>query len=216
MAPMKIDGGCHCDRLTYEAEINLDKTGIYHCEDCKTFSKSEFRGFAAALPGTFRLTGVDPSRCVKPAANGNRNAMLFWPNCGIYICSTGAEPGAEVLRREMGHGATAQADPSYLLETSSAAPRMTGCGPSMHCRSIRPIRRSAGEHRVIDRIYPRRPFVCQRHATMIDQLLASNSSTSSARSKSNDPYRTAPALTAARLCASDEGRMSGPWEREWR
>jgi hypothetical protein len=28
---MKIDGGCHCGRVTYEAEIDPDKAAICHC-----------------------------------------------------------------------------------------------------------------------------------------------------------------------------------------
>lgn len=59
MPTMKVDGGCHCGRITYEAEIDLDKVAICHCEDCKSFSGSEFRGATPAL--WFRLTGEEPS-----------------------------------------------------------------------------------------------------------------------------------------------------------
>ena len=39
---MKIDGGCHCGYITYEAEIDADKTLICHRTDCQTLSGSAF------------------------------------------------------------------------------------------------------------------------------------------------------------------------------
>jgi len=92
---MKIDGGCHCGYLKYEAEIDPERVGVCHCLDCKTFSGSGFRGFAPALEGTFKLLAGEPKRYVKTAASGNKNAMLFCPDCGTHICSTGAEPGSK-------------------------------------------------------------------------------------------------------------------------
>jgi hypothetical protein len=92
---MKIDGTCHCGFLKYEAEIDLDRTGICHCEDCQKFSGSDFRGFAPAIEGTFKLLAGEPKRYEKVAASGNHNAMVFCPNCGTHICSTGAEPGSK-------------------------------------------------------------------------------------------------------------------------
>ena len=32
---MRIDGGCHCGHITYEAEINPDDVIICHCTDCQ-------------------------------------------------------------------------------------------------------------------------------------------------------------------------------------
>ena len=40
---MKIDGHCHCGYITYEADIEPDKTLICHCSDCQTLSGSAFR-----------------------------------------------------------------------------------------------------------------------------------------------------------------------------
>jgi len=62
MNSMKIDGICHCGFLKYEAEIDLDRTGICHCEDCQKFSGSDFRGFAPAIEGTFKLLAGEPKR----------------------------------------------------------------------------------------------------------------------------------------------------------
>jgi hypothetical protein len=40
---MKIDGACHCGRISYEAEIDPDDVTICHCTDCQTLSGSAFR-----------------------------------------------------------------------------------------------------------------------------------------------------------------------------
>ena len=32
---MKIDGGCHCGAIAYEAEVDPEKTSICHCTDCQ-------------------------------------------------------------------------------------------------------------------------------------------------------------------------------------
>ncbi len=51
---MKIDGGCHCGYIRYEAEIDPEKTAICHCGDCQTLSGSAFRTVAFAREGTFQ------------------------------------------------------------------------------------------------------------------------------------------------------------------
>ena len=43
---MKIDGGCHCGYIAYEAEVDPDKVRICHCTDCQTLSGSAFRTVA--------------------------------------------------------------------------------------------------------------------------------------------------------------------------
>ncbi len=92
---MKIDGGCHCGQVTYEADIDLDMVGICHCLDCQMFSSSAFRGFAQTHEGTFKILTGEPSRYLKTAASGNVNAMVFCPNCGTHVCSTGSDPASK-------------------------------------------------------------------------------------------------------------------------
>ncbi len=40
---MRIDGGCHCGFVTYEAEIDPDDVGICHCSDCQALTGTAFR-----------------------------------------------------------------------------------------------------------------------------------------------------------------------------
>ena len=37
---MKIQGGCHCGKISYEAEIDPEKVAICHCTDCQSGSGS--------------------------------------------------------------------------------------------------------------------------------------------------------------------------------
>ena len=40
---MKIDGGCHCGAIRFEAEVNPRRTIICHCTDCQTISGAPYR-----------------------------------------------------------------------------------------------------------------------------------------------------------------------------
>jgi hypothetical protein len=57
---MKVQGGCHCGQITYEAEIDPEKVGICHCTDCQTGSGSGFRTNVQTLKRTFNLLSGEP------------------------------------------------------------------------------------------------------------------------------------------------------------
>ena len=40
---MKIDGGCHCGHLAFEAEVDPERVSICHCADCQMLGGSAFR-----------------------------------------------------------------------------------------------------------------------------------------------------------------------------
>ena len=52
---MKIDGACHCGRITYEAEIDPEKVGICHCTDCQRASGAGASVNAMIPSSAFRL-----------------------------------------------------------------------------------------------------------------------------------------------------------------
>lgn len=86
---MKIDGGCHCGNITYEAEIDPDKVGICHCTDCQTLSGSAFRTSVPAAKDAFSLRG-QPKIYVKTAESGAKRAQAFCPECGSPIYASAA------------------------------------------------------------------------------------------------------------------------------
>ena len=86
---MKVQGGCHCGQITYEAEIDPEKVSICHCTDCQTSSGSGYRTNVQALKDTFRLVSGEPKIYVKTTADsGNPRAQGFCGNCGTGLFST--------------------------------------------------------------------------------------------------------------------------------
>jgi hypothetical protein len=81
---MKIDGGCHCGRIHFEAEVDPATVGICHCADCQTLSGSPYRSMVAARAETFSIQG-EPKIYIKIADSGTRRAQAFCPECGAPI-----------------------------------------------------------------------------------------------------------------------------------
>ncbi|MEJ8850785.1 GFA family protein [Variovorax rhizosphaerae] len=86
---MKVEGGCHCGAIAFEAEVEPGTMGICHCADCQTLSGSAFRTTILATAGGFRLMKGSPRRYIKTAASGNRRVHAFCENCGspLYACA---------------------------------------------------------------------------------------------------------------------------------
>jgi len=85
---MKIDGGCHCGNISYNAEIDPDKVGVCHCTDCQTLTGSAFRVSVPAAKESFDLRGGEPKIYVKTAESGAKRAQAFCPECGTPIYSS--------------------------------------------------------------------------------------------------------------------------------
>jgi hypothetical protein len=52
---MKIEGGCHCGYIAYEAEADPATARICHCTDCQSLSGSAFRTVLPTREGSFKL-----------------------------------------------------------------------------------------------------------------------------------------------------------------
>lgn len=92
---MKIDGGCHCGDITFEAEADPNNVSICHCTDCQQLTGTAFRTSVRAQPGTFRIVAGEPAIYVKTAESGNKRVQAFCRRCGSPIYATapeGAEP----------------------------------------------------------------------------------------------------------------------------
>ena len=85
---MKIQGGCHCGYIAYEAEIDPETVSICHCTDCQTLTGSAYRTNVRSREGTFKLLAGQPKIYVKTAESGNKRAHGFCPECGTPIYST--------------------------------------------------------------------------------------------------------------------------------
>jgi hypothetical protein len=87
---MHIEGGCHCGKITYQAEVDPDTAGICHCTDCQTFSGSAFRTVVQAPKSGFRILTGEPRIYVKTAESGNKRAQAFCADCGTHLYATAA------------------------------------------------------------------------------------------------------------------------------
>src|SRR3954463_422072 len=85
---MKIDGGCHCGYITYEAEVDPEKTTICHCTDCQHLSGSAFRTVVRVAGDTFKIIAGEPTIYVKTAESGARRVQGFRPmwNANLLDC----------------------------------------------------------------------------------------------------------------------------------
>lgn len=99
---MKIDGGCHCGQIRYEAEVDPEKVEICHCTDCQTLSGSAYRTVVPAQEGTFNLLSGQPKAYIKTSESGLQRAQTFCPNCGTPIYSAAADAGSSFFGIRVG------------------------------------------------------------------------------------------------------------------
>jgi hypothetical protein len=97
---MKIDGGCHCGAIAYEAEIDPQGVGICHCTDCQMLTGSAYRVSVPAPSATFRFLRGEPRHYLKTTAeSGTNRRHAFCGNCGspLYACAVD-DPAFYTLR----------------------------------------------------------------------------------------------------------------------
>jgi len=97
---MKIDGACHCGKITFEADVDPGKVLICHCTDCQTLSGSAYRTVAPVTKNSFKVPSGTLKIYVKTAADGTRREQSFCPDCGtpIYAGPVGGESGMLGIR----------------------------------------------------------------------------------------------------------------------
>jgi hypothetical protein len=124
---VRIDGGCHCGRITYEADIDPDKVGVCHCTDCQTLSGSAFVVYVPVPKEALTLRG-EPKLYVKTAESGSRRAQAFCPECGTRIYAS-ADTDPRVFNLRIGTvRQRASLAPKTQLWCRSALPWTTDLG----------------------------------------------------------------------------------------
>lgn len=118
---MKIDGSCHCGRISFSAEIDPARVAVCHCTDCQVLSGSPFRVSVPAPVGRFVLRG-EPKRYVKLAQSGNHRVQAFCPECGTPLFASAPEGAAEVMIRIGCVAQRASLAPREQIWTDSALP----------------------------------------------------------------------------------------------
>ena len=97
---MKVDGGCHCGFITFEAEIDPADVGVCHCTDCQSLSGTAFTTYVFAPRAGFKLLSGTPKIYYKTGSSGAKRAQAFCPECGsrMYASAAVAEPERYNLR----------------------------------------------------------------------------------------------------------------------
>jgi hypothetical protein len=98
---MKIEGGCHCGKISYEADINPEYVIICHCPDCQVFSGGPYRASVPVKAENFQLHG-QPKIYVKTARSGNKRALAFCADCGSGLYSTSVEDHPPLFNLRLG------------------------------------------------------------------------------------------------------------------
>ncbi|WP_136616050.1 MULTISPECIES: GFA family protein [Mesorhizobium] len=99
---MKIDGGCHCGAITYEAEVDAEKTNICHCTDCQQLTGTAFRVTVPAPESNYRITKGTPKIYIKTVASGAKRAQAFCADCGSHLYATSVGDGPKVYGIRVG------------------------------------------------------------------------------------------------------------------
>jgi len=124
---MKIDGGCHCGHITYEAEVDPAKVMICHCTDCQAISASAFRTVVPAPEEGFKLLSGTLKIYVKTADSGNKREQAFCPECGTHIYATSVGGAPRVLGLRVGSARQrGELPPQKEVYTESALPWAKG------------------------------------------------------------------------------------------
>lgn len=118
---MKIDGGCLCGLITYEATINPERIVICHCTDCQITSGSAFRWIAPVGKQDFGLRTGKLKIHIKTAQSGSKRALAFCPECGTHLYGSDvSDPQSFTLRLGTARQAKELAPPSLQIWRRSA------------------------------------------------------------------------------------------------
>ncbi len=119
---MRIDGQCHCGRVTYAAEIDPENVSICHCTDCQSLTGSPYRVTVICSQQQIRLTGEAPKLYAKTGDNGCIRFQHFYGECGSPLFTSGEGGPHDFGIRWGGIRQRAQLKPARQIWCRSAAP----------------------------------------------------------------------------------------------
>jgi hypothetical protein len=99
---MKIDGKCHCGKISYEAEIDPEKVYICHCTDCQIITGSAYRWAVPVAEEAFKLLAGEPKTYIKTSDSGATSHQLFCSECASPLYSTAIGDGPAFFNVRVG------------------------------------------------------------------------------------------------------------------
>src|SRR5882762_9170732 len=85
---MKVQGSCHCGRITYEAEVDPGRSVSATAPTVKPSPGPRFEFSVPAPADTYRLLTGEPKIYVRIAESGARRRHSFCSNCGAPVSAT--------------------------------------------------------------------------------------------------------------------------------
>ena len=86
----KVNGQCHCGKISLKAEVSENMMMACHCKDCQIFSGAPFRAVAVASAENVEIKG-EAKEYVKVADSGNKRIQAFCGDCGTQLYATDLE-----------------------------------------------------------------------------------------------------------------------------
>ena len=85
---MKVDGGCYCGNIKFEADIDPAGVRICHCTDCQHLTGTAFRVNVSVAKDRISFSGGQAKTYIKTAESGAKRVHAFCPECGTPVYST--------------------------------------------------------------------------------------------------------------------------------
>ena len=91
---MEVTGKCHCEAISFRAQVDPERTVLCHCTDCRAMSGGPYRSVIQTKETDFELITGEPKHYYKYGESGNRRELAFCDHCGshIYATSVGDSP----------------------------------------------------------------------------------------------------------------------------
>jgi hypothetical protein len=100
---MKINGNCHCGKITYSAKIDRDTAYLCHCTECQSISGSPFRWAVPVAEDNFHLLTGHPKTYIKKVSeDGVESHQVFCPDCASPLYATNSKPGPKTFNLRLG------------------------------------------------------------------------------------------------------------------
>ena len=92
---MRIDGQCHCGRVTYQADIDPHRVSICHCTDCQQLTGSPYRVTVICSAQDIRMTGKAAKIYARKGDSGRTRFQHFCAECGSPLFTSGEGGGSD-------------------------------------------------------------------------------------------------------------------------
>ena len=119
---MKVEGGCFCQSVRYEAVVDPETVAICHCTDCQTHSGAAYGVVVGILEEEFHLLSGELKIYKKVADSGTVRALAFCPDCGTRLYAKTVGEGSTFFGLRVGNGASERSAGTQTTDLVSVCP----------------------------------------------------------------------------------------------